>query len=73
MWNYTGKGKKRSPAQQRQNHLFMKKGQIAAMQSVLSGIIGDPMIPPSLRLLAGQALDNVELMVESFDKEVGWK
>ena len=73
MWNYTGKGQKRSPAQQRQNHLFMKKGQITAMQSVLSSIIGDAMIPPTLRALAGQALDSVELMVETFDKEVGWK
>lgn len=62
-----------SPAQRRQQHLFMKKGQIAAAVSVFNGMAQDNMLPAHIRDRASGIALAARFLLESFDKEVGWK
>lgn len=64
---------KRSPAQARQQHLFMRKGQLASMESVLNGIAYDTQLTPAIRDKAHMAFFLISESLAMFDKEVGWK
>lgn len=70
-WKYTGK--KRSPAQARQQHLFTKKGQIAGAVSVFTGMANDTQLTPHMRDRADSIALAARFLLEMFDKEVGWK
>lgn len=61
-----------SPAQQRQQHLRMRKGQIASMCSVLMAIKLDPRMTAMQRGQASLAHDEVRAMYDRFNEEVGW-
>lgn len=62
----------RSAARTRQQHLFLRKGQLASMKSVLSAIMCDMQLTPAIRNHAHFAYFQVCDALNNFNAEVGW-